>query len=133
MEVGDFRHKKEGPALTWAYNSKRSSLPSELKRIQMCLQANELPDTKPDNMTTMKKQQVIVIGVSLLQGTEAPTCQPDLSSTGLLPAGAQTQGVLEGLPKLVCPPVFFYVCTIDTARGNLDRMKNDFRAQGEGK
>ena len=74
---------------------------------------------------------MILMGDSLLQGTEAPLCQPGLSSRQVccLP-GSQVWDVVEGLLKLAWPSAYyplllFLVGTNDTARGNLDSIKSD--------
>ena len=66
----------------------------------MCLEGK---DPKPCT-ATRRKQRVILMGESLLQGTEAPLCQPGLSCREVccLP-GAQVWDVVEGLLKLASP------------------------------
>lgn len=85
--------------------------------------------------TTRRKWQV-VMGHSLLWGTEAPVCQPDQTSreTWCLPR-ARIQDVVEELLKLVWPSdyyhlLLFHMGTNNTARGNLDYIKCDYRALG---
>lgn len=76
------------------------------------------------------------MGDSLLQGTEAPTCQPNQSSreaSCLL--GAGIWDVVEELLKLVWLSdynllLLLHVGANDTARGNLDSIGRDYRALG---
>ena len=100
----------------------------------MCLEGK---DPKPCT-ATRRKQRVILMGESLLQGTEAPLCQPGLSCREVccLP-GAQVWDVVEGLLKLTWPSAYyplllFLVGTNDTARGNLESIKSDYRALRKG-
>lgn len=89
-------------------------------------------DPKPCK-TTRKKWWVIAIGNSLLWGTKAPICWPDLSLRGLLPAGGLIQDAVEGLSKLVRPSdcyslLSFYVAISDTATGYLETIRSVYRA-----
>lgn len=68
---------------------------------------------------------------SLLQGTKAPICQPDISSRQVycLP-GACICDVVEGLSTLVQPSdyyslLLFHVRNNDTAGEDLERIKQD--------
>ena len=79
---------------------------------------------------------MIVVGDSLLRGTEAPTCRPDALSREVccLP-GARIRDVTERLPSLVqstdySPLLLFHVGTSDTARSSLRSTKEDYRALG---
>ena len=79
---------------------------------------------------------MIVVGDSLLRGTEAPTCRPDALSREVccLP-GARIRDATERLLSLVqsagCYPLLlFYVSTSDTARSSLRSIKKDYRALG---
>ena len=75
-------------------------------------------------------------GDSLLRGTAAPICQPDREACEVccLP-GAKVRDVTERVPQLVkstdyYPLLLSHVDTNDTARGNLGRIKEDFKALG---
>lgn len=62
------------------------------------------PPTRIRSSATRKARNVLVIGDSLLRGTEAPICRPDDFSREVccLP-GARIRGVTERLPSLVTP------------------------------
>ena len=80
---------------------------------------------------------MIVVGDSMQRGLEATICQPDLSSREVfcLP-GVWIREVVERLLKLVQTYgcyllLFFHVGTNDTARGDLESIKTDYRALEE--
>jgi len=83
-----------------------------------------------------KKQQVPLVGNSLLKGTEAPICRPDRESREVccLP-GAKVRDVAERVPQPVkstdyYPLLLLHVDTNDTASQNLGSIKEDFKALG---
>ncbi|MCQ4187457.1 SGNH/GDSL hydrolase family protein [Klebsiella pneumoniae] len=85
---------------------------------------------------TKKKRRVVVVGDSLLTGTEAPICRPDALSREVccLP-GARIRDVTERLPSLIRPTDYypllvFHVGASDTAGSSLRNIKRDFRALG---
>lgn len=76
------------------------------------------------------QQHVTVIGDCLLQGDRGIHLLTQfINKGGLLPVGAQTKEAAEAEPKLVhYPQLLFHVNTNDTARGNMDSIKRDYRA-----
>lgn len=80
---------------------------------------------------------MIVVGRgSLLQGTEALICLPDLLSREVCCSlEAQFQDIVERLPNLVCLPdyyalLLFHVGNNDIVRGDLEPIKQDYMALG---
>ncbi|KAM8793368.1 LOW QUALITY PROTEIN: UV excision repair protein RAD23 homolog B-like [Eudromia elegans] len=88
-----------------------------------------------EKRSSWKKRRVIVVGDSLLQGTEAPICRPDpLSREVCCLPGARIRDVTERLPRLVrkgdyYPLLLFHVGTKDATR-KLAEIKQDYRALG---
>lgn len=87
-------------------------------------QASGPPNPKPCK-ATRKKWWVIVMGDSLLHGTEASICQPDLSTTEVccLPE-AQIRDTVDGPPQLVQPSDYYPLLLLhmginDTAKGKI--------------
>ena len=83
-----------------------------------------------------KKRWVIVIGDSLLRGTEGPICRPDplLREVCCLP-GAQVKDVTRKLPTVVQPSdyylfLLFHVGSDELAIRSTREIKRDFRALG---
>ncbi|KAM8793383.1 LOW QUALITY PROTEIN: uncharacterized protein ACNFOS_013364 [Eudromia elegans] len=82
-----------------------------------------------------KKQRVISMGDSLLQGTEAPICRPDpLAREVCCLPGARIRAVTGRLPRLVQEADYysllvFHMGTND-AMGKLADIKQDYRALG---
>lgn len=89
-----------------------------------------------ENSAVKKHQQVVVTGGSLLKGTEAPTCRPDLLYREIccLP-WARIRGVTCNLTNSVEPLdyyslLIFHVGTTDVAARSLRSIKRDFKALG---
>jgi len=83
-----------------------------------------------------KKQQVTVVGDSLLKGAKGAMCRPDLlhGEVCCLPGG-WVKDVRKKLPSLVqpsvyCPLLLFQVGSDDTGRTSLKTVKKDSRALG---
>jgi len=83
-----------------------------------------------------KKRRVIVIGNSLLRGTEGPICQPDPSHREVccLP-GARVWDVAKKLPGLVQPSHYYHLLVMQVGRDEIAErspkaIKRDFRALG---
>jgi len=103
--------------------------------------SRELPRTNrsaPRIMTAPvnKKRRVILIGDSLLKGTEGPICRPDPSHREVccLP-GARVRDVAKKLPGLVQPSDYYplLVMQVDSdeiAERSPKAIKRDFRALG---
>lgn len=86
--------------------------------------------------STKKERRVIVVGDSLLRGTEGPICRPDPShrEVSCLP-GARIKDIRRKLPSLVqssdyYPLLIFQVGSDEVGTRSLRAMKNDFRALG---
>ncbi|KAK4830603.1 hypothetical protein QYF61_012029 [Mycteria americana] len=86
--------------------------------------------------STRKRRRVIVVGDSLLRGTEGPICwmDPPLREVCCLP-GARVRDVTRILPSLVRPSdyyplLLFHVGGDDTATRSPRAIKRDFRALG---
>ncbi|GAB0210389.1 hypothetical protein GRJ2_003504700 [Grus japonensis] len=83
-----------------------------------------------------KKRRVLIVGDSLLRGTEAPICRPDRESREVYCLlGAKIQDVAKRVPQLVkstdyYPLLLFHVGTNDAASQNLGRIKEDYKALG---
>ncbi|KAK4807100.1 hypothetical protein QYF61_018441 [Mycteria americana] len=89
------------------------------------------PPTRIRTCATRKARKVLVIGDSLLRGTEAPICHPDNFSREVccLP-GAHIRNITERLPSLVNPTdydplLIFYVGSNDTVTRQLRTIKRD--------
>ena len=83
-----------------------------------------------------KKRRVIVIGDSLLRGTEGPICRPDPSHREVccLP-GARVRDITRKLPGLVRPSDYYPLLVIqagsdEVAERSPAAIKRDFRALG---
>jgi len=83
-----------------------------------------------------QKRRVVVVGDSLLRGTEAIVCGPDKMSREVccLP-GAKIRDVTERLTRLVKPTdrnpfLLVHVGTNDTARHSLQKIRRDFEDLG---
>jgi len=82
--------------------------------------------------STRKKRRVIVVGDSLLKGTEGPICRTDPSHWEVccLP-GARVRHITRKLPSLV-QPITAFPCGWDEVAVHSPRMiKGDFRALGQ--
>nr|XP_014432603.1 uncharacterized protein LOC106732511 [Pelodiscus sinensis] len=84
--------------------------------------------------TGRRKHRVVVIGGSLLRGTEAPICHPDIVCREVccLP-GAHIQDVTDGLSWMIqsyYPILPIHVGTNDIARYDPEQIKSDYRALG---
>jgi len=83
-----------------------------------------------------KKQQVLMVGDSLLRGTGATICRPKREARKVLCLpGAKVHDVTERVPQLVKSTdyyllLFFHVGTNDTTSQKVGRIKEDFRALG---
>ena len=82
-----------------------------------------------------KKQQVTIIGDSLLKGTGGPVCRPDpLQREVCCLLGAWVKDVRKKIPSLVRSsdyyPLLFQVCSDDIGINFLKTMRKDFRALG---
>jgi len=83
-----------------------------------------------------KKSRVIVIGDSLLRGTEGPICQPDPSHKEVCCfPGAQVRDVAKKLPGLVRPSDYYPLLVKQVGGDEITErspkaIKRDFRALG---
>ncbi|CAJ0928434.1 unnamed protein product [Ranitomeya imitator] len=87
--------------------------------------------------TAKKQRRVVVVGDSLLRGTEAAICRPDITAREVccLP-GAMIKDVTDKIPKLfsskdVHPFLLIHVGTNDTARKDLPTICKDFEELGK--
>ncbi|CAJ0932654.1 unnamed protein product, partial [Ranitomeya imitator] len=87
--------------------------------------------------TAKKQRRVVVVGDSLLRGTEAAICRPDITAREVccLP-GAMIKDVTNRIPKLfnskdVHPFLLIHVGTNDTARKDLPTICKDFEELGK--
>ncbi|CAJ0929838.1 unnamed protein product [Ranitomeya imitator] len=87
--------------------------------------------------TAKKQRRVVVVGDSLLRGTEAAICRPDITAREVccLP-GAMIKDVTDRIPKLfsskdVHPFLLIHVGTNDTARKDLPTICKDFEELGK--
>lgn len=80
---------------------------------------------------TKKRQQVIVVGDSLLRVMEVPICQTDLLLREVCClSGAHIRDVTRRLPSHVQPkdyylPIMFHMGTTDASRSTLTSVKRD--------
>jgi len=88
-------------------------------------------------VSAKKKRRVIVIGDSLLSGTEGPICRPDPSHREVcfLP-GVWVRDVAEKLPDLVQPSDYYPLLVMqvggdEIAERSPKAIKRDFRALGQ--
>ncbi|RMC20428.1 hypothetical protein DUI87_01280 [Hirundo rustica rustica] len=84
-----------------------------------------------------KKRRVIVVGDSLLRGTEGPICRPDPSHREVccLP-GARVQNITERLPALIQPSDYYPLLILQAGSDEIEKrsvkaIKRDFRALGQ--
>ncbi|RMC19378.1 hypothetical protein DUI87_03988 [Hirundo rustica rustica] len=110
------------------------------------LEENCLPSESPNYdssercITTSnikKKTRVIVVGDSLLRGTEGPLCRLDPSHRAVccLP-GARVQNITERLPALIQPSDYYPLLILQAGRDEIEKrsvkaIKRDFRALGQ--
>ncbi|XP_069588568.1 uncharacterized protein [Ranitomeya imitator] len=87
--------------------------------------------------TAKKHRRVVVVGDSLLRGTEAAICRPDITAREVccLP-GAMIKDVTDRIPKLFSskdlhPFLLIHVGTNDTARKDLPTICKDFEELGK--
>ncbi|KFU84659.1 hypothetical protein M959_03165, partial [Chaetura pelagica] len=106
------------------------NLPSEVPRTRQSPRVLRTSSIK-------KERRVIVVGDSLLRGTEGPICRPDPSHREVccLP-GARIRDVKRKLPNLVnssdyYPLLIFQVGSDEIITRNVRAMKRDFRALGQ--
>ncbi|CAJ0936766.1 unnamed protein product [Ranitomeya imitator] len=115
-------------------------------RYQIFVEDEAIPASKKEKGTqqqvtaksTAKKQRrVVVVGDSLLRGTEAAICRPDITAREVccLP-GAMIKDVTDRIPKLfsskdVHPFLLIHVGTNDTARKDLPTICKDFEELGK--
>ena len=85
---------------------------------------------------TLSFLTVIVVGDSLLRGTEGPVCRPDPTHREVccLP-GAWVRDITRKLPDLVCPSHYYPLVIIQAGRDeiadrSLKAIKSDFRGLG---
>ncbi|XP_048824010.1 uncharacterized protein LOC125703493 [Lagopus muta] len=83
-----------------------------------------------------KERRVIVVGDSLLKGTEGPICRPDPTRREVccLP-GARVRDISRKLPGLIRPSDYYPLLVVqvgsdDTAKRSLRAIKNDFKGLG---
>ena len=83
-----------------------------------------------------RKERVIVVGDSLLRGTEDPICRPDPTHREVccLP-GARIRDIFRKLPSLICPSDYYPLLIVqagsdEVADRSLRTIKNDFRGLG---
>ena len=101
-----------------------------------CYQSLNRPHIALKSCQQRKKQQVIVIGDSLLKGAEGPICRPDpLNREICCLLGAQIKDLRKKLPTLVRPSdyyplLLFQIGCDDIGRTSIKTMKKDFRALG---
>uniref|UniRef100_A0A670I570 SGNH hydrolase-type esterase domain-containing protein n=1 Tax=Podarcis muralis TaxID=64176 RepID=A0A670I570_PODMU len=100
------------------------------------VQATLEPTAHRRTPTRPKRRRVVVIGDSLLRGTEAVICGPDKMSREVccLP-GAKIQDVTERLQGIIKPTdkypfLLVHVGTNDTASNSLQKIKRDYEALG---
>ncbi|KFQ57597.1 hypothetical protein N334_03560, partial [Pelecanus crispus] len=93
----------------------------------------------PPRITTApvkKKRRVIVVGDSLLQGTEGPICHPDPSHRdGCSLPGAWVRDVTMKLPDLLRPSDYYLLLVVQVGSDEITErspkaIKRDFRALG---
>lgn len=86
--------------------------------------------------STRKDRRIVVIGDSLLRGTEGPICRPDPTRREVccLP-GAQVRDISSKLPGLIRPSDYYPLLIIQASRDeiaekSLTSIKKDFRGLG---
>ena len=85
---------------------------------------------------TKKEWRVLVIGDSLLRGTEAPICRPDnLSREVCCLPGARVRDVRKALPQLIKPEDYYPLVVIqigsrEAATRKMRYIKKDFASLG---
>ena len=86
--------------------------------------------------STKKDRRVIVVGDSLLRGTEGPICRPDPTRREVccLP-GARVRDVARKLPNLVRPSDYYPLLIVQAGSDDIDErslkaIKRDFRGLG---
>ncbi|CAJ0941587.1 unnamed protein product, partial [Ranitomeya imitator] len=127
------KKKIEIPELVfWSSDSNKSQPTSDTSY------SNKLSQQQVTAKSTAKKQRrVVVVGDSLLRGTEAAICRPDITAREVccLP-GAMIKDVTDRIPKLfsskdVHPFLLIHVGTNDTARKDLPTICKDFEELGK--
>ncbi|XP_059571010.1 uncharacterized protein LOC132244080 isoform X2 [Alligator mississippiensis] len=100
------------------------------------LTANSSEQVKRSKRTQRRRRRVLVIGDSILRGTEGPICRQDPSTREVycLP-GAKIRDVKEVIqarikPTDYCPMVLVHVGTNDAARRTPDHLMADYHALG---
>ena len=108
---------------------KVKSLPRRMPRAR-----NLTPRLK--TASTKKERRVIVVGDSVLRGTEGPICRPDPNCREVccLP-GARVRDIARKLPNLVRPSNYYPLLTVQAgsdkvAERSLKAIKWDFRGLG---
>ena len=86
--------------------------------------------------SSRRERRVIVVGDSLLRGTEGPICRPAPTHREVccLP-GAQIRDISRKLPVLICPSDYYPLLIVqagsdEVADRSLRAIKNDFRGLG---
>lgn len=104
-------------------------LPSSLSKVR-----RSAPCLK--TASSRKERRVIVVGDSLLRGTEGPMCQPDPTRREVccLP-GIRVRDISRKLPSLIHPSDYYPLLIVqassdEVADRNLGTIKNDFRGLG---
>ncbi|XP_053823847.1 uncharacterized protein LOC128801764 isoform X1 [Vidua chalybeata] len=110
------------------------------------LEENYLPSEPPNydsskkSITTSnvkKKRRVIVVGDSLLRGTEGPVCRPDPSHREVCClSGAQVRNITERLPRLIRSSDYYPLLILQAGSDEIEKrsvkvIKREFRALGQ--
>ncbi|XP_053857559.1 uncharacterized protein LOC128820755 [Vidua macroura] len=105
-------------------------LPSEPPRYDSSVRQITTSDIK-------KERRVIVVGDSLLRGTEGPICRPDPPHREVccLP-GARVRDITETLPGLIQPSDYYPLLILQAGSDEIEKrsvraIKRDFRALGQ--
>jgi len=116
----------EGQAIGEADEGPRTGLPRTRQSAPCIMSAS-----------TKKKRRIIVIGDSLLRGTEGPICRPDPSHGEVccLP-GARVRDITRKLPGLVRPSDYYPLLVVQVGSDevrtkSVQEIKRDFRALGQ--
>ncbi|KFP04718.1 hypothetical protein N300_13098, partial [Calypte anna] len=85
---------------------------------------------------TKKRRRVVVVGDSLLRGTEGPICRPDPSHREVccLP-GARVRDITKRLPQLIRPSDYYPLLVVQAGSDDINgrntrAIKKDFKALG---
>ncbi|EOA97796.1 PDZ and LIM domain protein 5, partial [Anas platyrhynchos] len=104
--------------------------------LNMTLQRARRSTPRIRTASTKKERRVIVVGDSVLRGTEGPICRPDPTRREVccLP-GARVRDVARKLPNLVRPSDYYPLLIIQAGTDDIDNrslkaIKRDFRGLG---